>query len=344
MFSAAESRVKPFRWLFAVLGIGGGALLLFFLLRVVFGLWLYSFVSGWVTTRLGFDYYVAELFTAVITMIAALLLPSVAAFALLGRRRVVGMGTIIGGAAIVCLLIYTVGRDVCFDRQTGKALCYYADTPAGRVFSFTPGFHPPTGKEFKLFTREVAEAEERECGRRAEQERQQQETERRRQAAELNRRQLEQQRQEQQQRADEKRERQRRQAEAERQERARQLREESARRAAERAQSEQELEFKREQERARQAEQTAHQRRDEEARLVQEAEARRRDDEYARRRERARQQRDEAARREARREQQEREEQINRQTEACRARKQERDRIIWGSINKAIERIPRRRY
>ncbi len=344
MFSVVESRVKPFRWLFAVIGIGGGALLLFFLLRVVFGLWLYSFVSGWATTRLGFDYYVAELFTTVITAIAALLLPSVAAFVLFGRRRIVGMGTIIGSAAIVCLLVYTVGRDVCFDRQTGKPLCYYANTPSGRVFSFTPGFHPAIGTEFKLFTREVAEAEEIERRRQAELERERQETERRKQAAEFNRRQLEHQQQEQRQRADERREQQRREVEAGRQERARQLREESVRLAAERAQRQRELELKQEQERTRQAEKTSQQRRETEAQLAQEAEARRRDDEYARRQEIARQQRDEAARREARREQQEREEEINRQAEARRTRKLERDRMIWGTINRAIERIPRRRY
>lgn len=343
-----EAPGKAVRWLFAVLGVCGGAILLFLVLRVVFGLWLYATVSNWVTTRLGFDHYVAELLTAIITTVAALLLPSVAAFVLIGRQRAWGMGAIIGSVAVVCLLVYTVGRDVCFDRQTGRPLCYYADTPSGRVFSYTSGFDPRTGTEFKLFTREVAEAEGIERRRQAEQERQQQERNRQRQAADATRQQLEQQKQEERQRADEARERQRREAEITKQtkqERAQQQRrEEVARLEAERDERAQELERRREQERARQAEERAQQLREEEARLAQELEARRRNDEYTKRQENERHLREEEARREERREQQQREEESNRQGEARRSRKQERDRIIWGTINKAIERIPQRRF
>lgn len=67
---------------------------------------------------------------------------------------------IVGAQLLMCGSIYTVGSGVCFDRKTGKPLCYFADTPQGRVWSYTPGFDPASGKQFRLYTREIKEAEE----------------------------------------------------------------------------------------------------------------------------------------------------------------------------------------
>jgi hypothetical protein len=66
----------------------------------------------------------------------------------------------IGVQVLICLSVYTLGCGVCFDRKTGKPLCYYADTLAGRVWGYTPGFDPSSGQEFKIYTREIKAGED----------------------------------------------------------------------------------------------------------------------------------------------------------------------------------------
>ena len=61
----------------------------------------------------------------------------------------------------IWLMVSTVGGNVCFDRQTGKPLCYFVDTPSGRKWSRTAGFDPSSGKQFQLYTREIKEREDR---------------------------------------------------------------------------------------------------------------------------------------------------------------------------------------
>jgi hypothetical protein len=134
-------------------------LILFLLLafaRIGFIFWLWSTVETWVTVRLGLDYYAAQLVTTIVVSLVTILLPSLAWFVLLGKKQLWGTGAMIGGQTLVFILVYTVGSGVCFDRRTGAPLCWYADTPEGRQFSFTPGFHPKYGIEYKQYTREMA--------------------------------------------------------------------------------------------------------------------------------------------------------------------------------------------
>lgn len=130
-------------------------------LRFGFIYWIYSTVEDWVTIRLGFDYYVAQLIATAFSAIFSLLLPMLAWYIFLGKKQAWGIGIIIGVQALICVSIYTLGSGVCFDRRTGKPLCYYADTPKGRVWSRTSGFDPESGKPFQLYTREIKETEDR---------------------------------------------------------------------------------------------------------------------------------------------------------------------------------------
>jgi hypothetical protein len=135
-------------------------LVVFFLLaflRIGFIFWLWSTVETWVTVRLGLDYYAAQLVTTIVVSVVTLLLPSLAWYLLLGKRQAWGTGAMIGGQALIFILVYTVGVGVCFDRRTGEPLCWYADIPnKGRVFSRTAGFDPETGIKYKQYTREMA--------------------------------------------------------------------------------------------------------------------------------------------------------------------------------------------
>jgi len=122
---------------------------------------IYTMVEDWTAVRLGFDYYVSNLLATAFTAIFSMLLPTLAWYFFPGKKQVSGIGAIVGIQLLICAAIYTIGSGVCFDRRTGKPLCYYADTPKGRVWSYTPGFDPASGKDFRLYTREIKEAEDR---------------------------------------------------------------------------------------------------------------------------------------------------------------------------------------
>ncbi len=150
---------------FAKIGLVISALvigLLFLVVFFYFGLsfLFYSIIENWVTSRLGFDHYLAQLFSTAIVIGLTAIFPMLAWYLFFGKQRIYGALALIGIQVAVCLLVYTVGAKVCFDRRTGKPLCYYADTNKGRVRSYTPGFEPESGKPFKLYTREVQQAEE----------------------------------------------------------------------------------------------------------------------------------------------------------------------------------------
>ncbi|HEY0428574.1 MAG TPA: hypothetical protein VGC76_12405 [Pyrinomonadaceae bacterium] len=146
-----------------ILLVSAAAVGLFFIgVCFFFGLshFLYSSVEDWVTSRLGLDYYLAQLFSTAIVIALTAIFPMLAWYLIFGKKRFYGALALIGIQAAICLLIYTVGGKVCFDRRTGKPLCWFADTDKGRVWSYTPGFEPESGKPFKLFTREFKDAEE----------------------------------------------------------------------------------------------------------------------------------------------------------------------------------------
>lgn len=132
-------------------------LLLLTLFRVSIGFWLWSTVETWATVRLGLDSDAAQLVTVILVSLITLLMPTLAWYFLWGKKQLWATGAVVGGQILIFLLVSTIGSGVCFDRQTGKPLCYYADIPGkGRVFSRTPGFDPVYPVEYKLYTREIA--------------------------------------------------------------------------------------------------------------------------------------------------------------------------------------------
>lgn len=127
--------------------------------RLGASIWLYAAIEDWVTTRLGFDYYLAQCAATTATVAATFVLPAFAWYLFTGRKKLWGAFVPIGGWAIIYLLISTVGAQVCFDRRTGAPLCYYADTARGRIWSRTPGYDPSSGEPFRLYTREIYQRE-----------------------------------------------------------------------------------------------------------------------------------------------------------------------------------------
>jgi hypothetical protein len=139
--------------------IGLFALLAFFRFGLVY--WIYASVENWITVRLGFDYYVSNLLATCFVSGLTLMLPMLAWYIFLGKKQAWGIGVMIGVQALMCVGVYTIGKGVCFDRRTGKPLCYFTDTEKGRIWSFTSGFEPASGKPFTLYTREIKDLEEK---------------------------------------------------------------------------------------------------------------------------------------------------------------------------------------
>lgn len=328
-----------------------GVLAVFALLavfRVGLIYWLNSTVEDWVTVRLGFDYYAAQLVTTIIVAIFIALLPSLAWYVLLGKKQAWGIAAMIGGQAMICLLVYTVGSQVCFDRRTGKPLCYYADTQKGRVWSYTPGFDPASGQPFKLFTREIKEQEDANVRRSLEESSKKLNEENRSRVAaptqtpaqvarqnrvkDINPSLPSEESEPSKQESDEQRsqlarlrqEEGRRQQEAEdrRQERERQAREEEE---AMRLEAERRGQV----EESRRLQQIEDRRREESARFEDERERRRQEEQERREQEAASRRREEEARE---------------RRENERRRKDARTRVIVDLINKGIDRIPRSRF
>ena len=120
----------------------------------------YTTVENWITSRLGLDYYPAQLLTTIAVVGLTALFPMLAWYLIFGKQKFYGALALIGIQAAICLAVYTIGGKVCFDRRNGKPLCYFADTNKGRVWSRAPGFDPESGKQFQLYTREIKAVEE----------------------------------------------------------------------------------------------------------------------------------------------------------------------------------------
>jgi hypothetical protein len=143
------------RWILIGISAVVVTMLLLSLARVGLIAWFYSTVKTWTIVRLGFDDDLAGLVAVTASGIFAIFLPTIA-WILVGRRQVVAASLIIGSQALACALVYSIGKDVCFDRRTGASLCFYADTPIGRFFSRTPGADPKFGVPLRPFTTVVA--------------------------------------------------------------------------------------------------------------------------------------------------------------------------------------------
>lgn len=129
------------------------------ILRVGIAFWLYSQIAQWATVRLGMDYYGSELMAVIFSSAIMYMIPGIGTFILSHKKRLLGSAVIIGGYLLMTILVYTVGRNVYFNRVTGESMRYFVDTPEGREFSFTPGFHPKYGVAFKPYTQEEAQRE-----------------------------------------------------------------------------------------------------------------------------------------------------------------------------------------
>lgn len=152
--------VRGARVLLIIISVVAIFCLLLSFARIGIGAWMYAGVEDWVTVKLGFDYYLANLAATIAVAVGTVVLSSFAWYLLTGRGKLYGAFVPIGGWLAMWLLISTVGANVCFDRRTGAPLCYFCDTPQGRVWSRTSGYEPITGRAFTLYTREIYEREQ----------------------------------------------------------------------------------------------------------------------------------------------------------------------------------------
>ena len=144
------------RWLILGASVSFVLVIIYSILRIGFVIGLYNYFAQWITVHLGLDYYLANFAGVLMAAGLTFILPSILWYLLAGRRKGKAIIAIAGTMGLICILIYTVGNDVYFNRTTGEPLRYFADTPEGRVFSFTPGFDPKYDIEFKSYTREEA--------------------------------------------------------------------------------------------------------------------------------------------------------------------------------------------
>ena len=293
-------------------------------LRAGFAFWLYSHIGQWVTVRLGLDYYAAELLTVALTTAVMFMIPGFGSLIISRRKRLVSAALVIGGYLVMCALVYTVGRNVYFNRVTGEPLRYYADTPQGREFSFTPGFHPRYGIPFKPYTQAVVQEELRQMRLQEEKRRKAEAEEQRRAAEEQKQREI---------------------AEQKRLEAEQRRQEEERRRAEAEAQRQQELEQQRLADEARRKEELESQQREAEAQRQHEMalkslEAQRQADERASEIQRQRLEAEERQR--ERRERQRQEEEKRRRDEEARRRREETTRKVVGAAQE-IEKLIRRK-
>jgi hypothetical protein len=110
---------------------------------------------------MGLDYHAANFITAIVMFLIWTVGPSLMWKFWLQKRRIWSGLAGVAFYGVIWLMVSTVGSNVCFDRQTGKPLCYFVDTATGRKWSRTPGFDPSSGKQFQLYTREIKEREDR---------------------------------------------------------------------------------------------------------------------------------------------------------------------------------------
>jgi hypothetical protein len=117
---------------------------------------IHDFFLSWVTTNLGMDFFAAEAVAVLLTAAAISAIPSFVLFFLFGvRRKQVGLAAVIL-TTVGAGSVYTVGRNTCFDRETGKARRYYAITPNGPKFSSKPGYDPQFRTPYVPITPEAA--------------------------------------------------------------------------------------------------------------------------------------------------------------------------------------------
>ena len=143
-----------------IIVIGMSILFVVFVFMSIFRMglvfWFYDRVFDWVSARLSFDYYLAQFTALSLTAIFSATFPYLFWTFFTGRYQLHTTIAIITASGVMCIMIYTVGSDVYFDRQTGQPLKWCADTPDGKVCSNSPGYDKKFGIRLRPFTTENA--------------------------------------------------------------------------------------------------------------------------------------------------------------------------------------------
>lgn len=120
---------------------------------------VYTSTYDWAHVSLGLDHYLAVAAASILTSIILLGLPNAIWFFLYGKKRKNAIVLLAGSIALMALITHCAGKDVRFDRRTGTATKYYADTPEGRTTSASTGYDPKYGVQYKPYTPEAAAKE-----------------------------------------------------------------------------------------------------------------------------------------------------------------------------------------
>ncbi|MFA6100345.1 MAG: hypothetical protein WC750_05780 [Patescibacteria group bacterium] len=117
--------------------------------------WIYSDAFQWITVHLGLDKYLAMTAATIVTTMIWLAIPWLGWVFLFGKRRTYAFLAIAASMCAVGIVSHFAGKEVNFDRRNGQPLRYYAMTAEGVSYSFSPGFDPKYGAEYKPLTQEV---------------------------------------------------------------------------------------------------------------------------------------------------------------------------------------------
>lgn len=121
---------------------------------------VFTSVFTWSHVSLGLDSYPAVAVSSILTGVILLCIPYAIWFFLFGKKRQNAIILIAGSTALIAIITHVVGKNVRFDRTTGEAMKFYADTPDGRIVSESPGYDPKYGVKYQPYTPKAA-AEER---------------------------------------------------------------------------------------------------------------------------------------------------------------------------------------
>lgn len=139
--------------------VGATALILVSIARAGVMYFVYVDMCQWASVRLGLDYFASTAFGAVAAALVTSAGPGVVWYFMSGKKRVQTACLLSAVALVAWLLVSLAGSNVYFDRHTGAPLRWYADTPAGRTYSYSPGYDPRWGVAFKPYTIDTAREE-----------------------------------------------------------------------------------------------------------------------------------------------------------------------------------------
>ncbi len=152
------------RWIVGIVSVLALLLVLLNIARIGTAYWIYSDIFQWATVNLGLDKYLAMTTATLLTTALLFSLPWLAWIFLFGKRRTYAILAISASICVFGLVNHYAGKDVNFDRRNGKPLKYYAMTPEGAIYSFSPGFDPKYGVAYKPLTQQAINSLEASSG------------------------------------------------------------------------------------------------------------------------------------------------------------------------------------